>query len=117
MDDRSFDTVTRQAAEGISRRSSLMSLTAAGLAALLAAPFAAEAKQGSKKKKKNRGAPAPVQQCPDLCAPQVVSCTASFTAQCGTDPSCLALIQCCDFLGTCDATGFFACANSIKIAL
>jgi hypothetical protein len=51
MKDESFDTLTRQAG-GVSRRASLMTLSAAGLAAILAAPFAAEAKKGGKKKKK-----------------------------------------------------------------
>lgn len=117
MEDQSFDMLTRETARGVSRRASLMSLSAAGLAAILAAPFAAEAKKGGRKKKKNQGTPVPKQQCPDLCTPQVAPCTASFTAICGADPSCTRLIQCCDFLGTCDANGFFACVNDTKIAV
>lgn len=118
MDDQSFDTLTRDAAGGLSRRSSLLALGAAGLAAIIPIPHPA-AKRGKKKQKKQPAPPSsplppPVE---DRCAPQVAPCAASFTAQCGTDPSCTSLIQCCDSLGTCDASGFFACLNSIKIAL
>src|SRR4051812_49149478 len=73
MDNQSFDTLTRKAAGGISRRTSLMTLSAAGLTALLAPPYAAKPKKNGKKKK-HQGSPLPPPPV-DLCAPQVAPCT------------------------------------------
>src|SRR5215211_3207300 len=67
MDDRSFDSLTRQAAGGVSRRGSLITLGAAGLAATLSAPFAVEASKKHGRKKKRQQSPPP----PDRCTPQV----------------------------------------------
>jgi len=115
MDNRSFDSLTRQAVGGFSRRTTLMTLGAAGLAALVG-PFAANAKKG-KKKKKNQNttvvpAPAPL-ECPpapvNRCPAQAESCTAILAGQCGGDPSCTDQGACCSFLETCDASSYWAC--------
>ena len=113
MDNRSFDSLTRQAVGGFSRRTTLMTLGAAGLAALVG-PFAANAKKG-KKKKKNQNTtvvPAPL-ECPpapvNRCPAQAESCTAILAGQCGGDPSCTDQGACCSFLETCDASSYWAC--------
>jgi hypothetical protein len=89
MNDLSFDVFTR--------RASLATLSAAGLAALVG-PFAADAKSANKKAKKK-------------CKSQVAQCTAFITADCSDNPNpeCLAVLPCCDSLGTCDVNTFFAC--------
>jgi hypothetical protein len=114
MDNHSFDSLIRHAAGGVSRRTTLMTLGAAGLAALVG-PFAADAKKGGKKKRKNKStniAPAPL-ECPpapvNRCPAQADSCTTIFGAQCGGDPSCTATVACCSLLETCDASSFWAC--------
>ena len=118
MNDRSFETITRNAAGGISGRRSLITLGAAGLAAGLASPFAAEAKKASplaaegkkggkhkRKDKKQKCPPAAVDRCPG----QVETCTATLTAVCGGNPECQDAVACCPHLRTCDASGYFAC--------
>jgi hypothetical protein len=49
MNMQSFDAVTRRAAEGISRRRSLLTLGGAAAAATMARPSASEAKNKGKK--------------------------------------------------------------------
>lgn len=116
MDTVSFDALTRAATRGVSRRQSVMTLGAAGLAALLAVPFAAEAKKGGKKKHKGNKQPqvrpAP-QECPplpvDLCPGEVQPCIDNLTAGCDGSAECLAAIPCCSHFETCDVGGFFTC--------
>src|SRR3954447_7264244 len=112
MDIRSFDNLTRHAATGISRRTTLITLGAAGLAALVG-PFAVEAKKGGKKKNKKKNNAAAPLECPpptvDRCPAQVNSCKTILGAQCGGNPVCADEIPCCDLLTTCDASGFWAC--------
>src|SRR5262249_50023249 len=98
-------------------------LGAAGLAAMLSAPFAAEAKKGGKnKKKRNHVVSPPVSPppAPDLCAPQADDCTAILTNICGPNPTertCQLGLQCCSFLGTCDAGEFVFClSNAFRAA-
>ena len=105
MDDRSFDSLTRHAAGGVSRRGSLITLGAAGLAAALSAPFAVEAKKKHGRKKKRQQSPPP----PDRCTPQVEPCTAFMTSVCGGAAACPNQIACCSHFGSCDSSGFFAC--------
>jgi hypothetical protein len=52
MNDSAFDEIARSATEHVSRRASLTTLGGAGLAARLAAPFAAEAKNKNNNKKR-----------------------------------------------------------------
>ena len=92
-----------------------MTLSAAGLAAILAAPFAAGAKKGGKKKKKkqNPASPPPAfpPPAPDLCAAQAEECTALLSNICGGNPDCQDSIDCCSFLGTCDVGSFVVCLD------
>lgn len=98
MDDGSFDALTR--------RASLLSLGAVGLAAALASPFTADAKKkGGKNKNKKKKCP----DCPDLCTPQVAQCTTAITTLCAGEPTCLDSALCCPTLASCDFSGFFAC--------
>jgi len=110
MEDRSFDRLSRRAA-GDGSRWPFAILSAPGLAAALTGRLGAEAtvqasNQKKKKGKKNR------QRCPppvDRCAPQVQTCVAILTAQCGNTASCQDGPACCALLATCDSVGFFAC--------
>jgi hypothetical protein len=118
----SFDSLTRLAGEGSSRRGSLLRLAATGLFVAPAKPLPASAgetgtqeKGRSKKKKrknKNQTQPAP-QECPplpvDLCPAQVQPCRDAFLAHCDIDPNCQARAACCSTLGDCDFSGFFSC--------
>jgi hypothetical protein len=45
------------------------------------------------------------------CPGQVAECSTVLTAFCGTTPECATLVNCCNLLGTCDATNFLACIN------
>jgi hypothetical protein len=120
MDDWSFATLTQKAAKDVSRRASLLTLGAAGLSAIVASPFTSEAKKGRKKHRRNQSVPSspPVPPEADRCAPQVAPCQTFVTATCGISSTCPNQIQCCDLLGTCDASGFFAClAANQKVAV
>lgn len=105
------DALSRHAA-GISRRGSLLSLGAAGMAAL-AHSVAGEAKNKNKKKSgkkdrkkcKNKTS----QQEADRCLEQVQPCADFITALCAGDPECLGQTSCCAFLGSCEAFTFLTC--------
>jgi hypothetical protein len=115
MDSQSFDNLTQNVAGRVSRRASLATLSAAGLAAILAAPFTVEAKKGGKKKKKKQNpvSPPPVATpAPDLCAGQAEECSALLSNICGGNPECQDSIDCCSFLGTCDVGSFVVCLNA-----
>jgi hypothetical protein len=105
MDDRSFDSLTRQVAANGTRRGPLAMLAAPGVEAI-AGQLSAEAKKHKGKKK-----------CPpalDRCGPQVSTCTTILTVACGDDQSCIASsTACCSLLATCDAAGFFICLGSV----
>jgi len=110
MDNRSFDSLTRQVAAGAIRRGSLAMLTAPGVEAI-ANQLSAEAKKRKGKKNKKQNA----QQCPpapDRCGPQVAACTTIMTVACSGRASCLAAVACCSLLATCDADGFFVCLGT-----
>ena len=94
MNNGSFDALTR--------RASIVTLGAAGLAATLGGSFTADAKKkGGKNKKKKT--------CTNPCPAQVASCTTALTNICAGDPGCQDSIACCSSLGTCDVSGFLAC--------
>ena len=93
MDTQAFDALTR--------RASLVTLGAAGLAALVA-PIAADAK----KKRSKKG------DVNKRCKQQVAAWTAFVPALCGDGPNCDALIACGAQLAVCDFTGFLVCINS-----
>lgn len=114
MNTLSFDVLTRTSA-GVSRRNFVMTLGAAGLAAFLAGPMAAEAKHkgGKKKKKQPQVSPPPVSPpAPDLCATQAEECTALLTNICNGNPDCQDTVQCCSFLGTCNPGAFVLCFST-----
>jgi hypothetical protein len=123
-----FDTLVRHAAAPVSRRSSLLMVGGASLAAALARiPVAGarkDGKPGQRKNKKNkprRPAPpdsgtAPTDPGPppaDRCQSQVADCEGSIALVCAAslDPQdCRQRMNpCCIPLGECDATEFFAC--------
>ena len=113
MDNRSFETWIRHAAAGDSRRRTLMSLGAAGLAAVLGGSLTTEAKRKGGKKRKKQSPPPPQTSSPppppDRCAPQVEECTTVVTNLCNGQPTCLDAPACCSFLATCNASGFLSC--------
>jgi hypothetical protein len=120
VNDRSFDTIVRDATAGVSRRRSLFVMGSAGVVAALAGPYAADAKkassgtaegkkggsataEGKKRGKQRKKCP------PDRCAGQVDSCTITLANLCGGEPSCQDSVACCSHFATCDATGFWTC--------
>lgn len=101
-----FDALA-QATRGISRRASLATIGATGIAAAAAAPFAADAKNKNKKKCKKKEKTCPSLE--EICAPQVEDCKTMVAAVCGTDPACDHLVDCCEVFETCDVGAFVAC--------
>jgi hypothetical protein len=93
------DAITRPAADGITRRGSLMTRGGAGLAAMFSGSATADARKNKKKNKKKKEDPFA------LCAPQVDQCKTTVTVLAGN----AAQILCCDAFATCDATQFFLC--------
>jgi hypothetical protein len=105
MDARSFDAITR--------RASLLTLGAAGLAALgLSSSTDARKRNGNgkrnnngkngKNRKQNKG------KINARCKKQVGECEAFLTPQCEVE-NCAEIIACCAFLGQCNVDGFFTC--------
>jgi hypothetical protein len=99
MSTHAFDTITQRAAVGLSRRSSLLTLGGAALAATIAAPDLSEAKKKKgpdcKKKEKQR------------CNSDAAACKSTINAICELEPAqCAAVLACCD---TCSAAGFLTC--------
>jgi hypothetical protein len=100
MNDLSFDALARHAAGRVSRRASLMTVGAAGVATLVR-PLSSEAK----KKGKSAG-----KKAKQKCQKQTGQCTTFLNPICAGDPTCLAKAQeCCGFAGSCDVNGFFDC--------
>jgi hypothetical protein len=113
MDDRAFDSLTRQAAEAVSRRGSLLTLSAAALAAGFAGAGVTKAK---KKNKKNK-CPGQVEECRTglfkVCAQFFDNEGSGFSLdRCITEFG-----PCCDFLQGCDAAAGFQCAVDKIVAL
>lgn len=108
MSTTAFDAFVRQAAAGISRRSSLRILGGAPLAAALTGSSIVGAKKSDKKRKKK--AKKKAQQ---PCLAQVGQCRAFFAGTCASSPDpgdCEARNgPCCEFFGSCDAAAFFSC--------
>jgi hypothetical protein len=98
---------TLQAARGLSRRASFLTIGATGLVAL-ASPLAAEARKKKRCKKKDKKCPS----LEEICAPQVEDCLAIVAAVCGTDPGCDRLIDCCEVFETCDVGAFVLCLGT-----
>jgi hypothetical protein len=105
-----IDTVTRRAADAVSRRASLLALGGMALAAMTAIPAAAKGGKGGKKSKKRKGnsGNAGEQLAQAKCASQVDQFRTSVSGFC--DPEdCPAQLSCCDFFATCNAVGALAC--------
>lgn len=97
-----FDAVTREAADAISRRKSMMALGGMALAAALA-----ETKSVSGKKKRAK------KQVKKKCKRQVLACRNFFSGFCTGIPECEdEFFPCCDQLATCDAGGMLTCLFS-----
>jgi hypothetical protein len=98
MSTNAFDALTREAAAGVSRRGSLLTLGSAALAASAASPDVGVAKkkgQNCKKKEKQR------------CTNDAAACVAEAPAACQGNADCIAeAISCCD---TCSANEFLTC--------
>jgi hypothetical protein len=112
MSTNAFDAIARHAAAGVSRRASIRVLGGAPLAAALMGSSIVEAKKSGrqgKKRARKKGKPKAQQKC----LAQVGECRAYFTGACGSSPdpgACEARNgPCCEFLGSCDAAGFFSC--------
>ncbi len=98
------DAITRRAADGITRRGSLITLGGAGLAAMFGGSATADARKHKKKhKKKNKEDPF------ELCAPQVAQCQTTITLLEGN----AAQLLCCDAFATCEASQFFLCLLTV----
>jgi hypothetical protein len=102
MDDQAFDAMTRQAAQAVSRRGSLLTLGGAALAVSLFGPVMAEAKGGKKGNKCKKQVSRCKQGLPDLCA--------AFVQESNVQ-KCVDLFKdCCNFLEGCDAAKVIDCA-------
>lgn len=111
MNDLSFDALARHAAGRISRRTSLGTLGATGLAALgaLSGAFSATAR---KKGKKKRGGANVAKKADQKCEQQEVQCLDFFKATCAADQECaIDAILCCRVIGECDVIGFLLCID------
>jgi hypothetical protein len=107
LDNRLFDALTRRAVAPASRRTTLLRLGAAGVAAI-APPTIAAAKRSKRKKKPSVG-----EKAQQKCLQQVEQCVAFLAPTCGEDPNCQVRVQrCCAVVGECDVVGLFTCAAS-----
>jgi hypothetical protein len=96
MNENAFDT--------LSRRVSLVTVGAAGLAAF-GSPLAAGAGKNKKKKKGDVN---------KLCKKQVAQCDSHYAKLCRNYQPCLAASRaCCALLGTCNFYGTNACAANV----
>lgn len=103
MSEQNFDAFTRQAAQSVSRRQSLMALGGATLAAVATKPTIAEAKKSGKNANQKAK-----KQARKKCKKQVQQCVDALNQFNEGN-----LTFCCQELSTCDAFGFIQClANS-----
>jgi len=113
MDAHAFDAIARRTADSVSRRRSLLALGGAALAASLALPQAATAKQNRKGKGKNNN------NGKDRCKAQVGKCQDGIASLClaifeEDSPECTELFSpCCRFLQNCETAQAFACAVEV----
>lgn len=127
MNERTFDALTRRGAAGISRRTSLLTLGALGLATL-AHPAPSDAAKNTKKRKRRKKSAAREQEittCQEAlaecssgaarCADQVGPCSTFLTASCAGKPNCIGQAACCPLLERCDVEGFLGCLVTVTI--
>jgi hypothetical protein len=112
MSEDRFDALTRRAADVVTRRSSLLALGGAGLAASLAMPELATAgKAGKKAKKKCRSQGTPCREFADqIC--ELFLDPGSSQDQCKE-----AAKDCCPAIEGCKGAEFFDCALSVIISI
>ncbi|HYI14927.1 MAG TPA: hypothetical protein VEX37_06030 [Thermomicrobiales bacterium] len=116
MGEHMFDDFTRRAGEAVSRRASLLTLSTAGLAALVQ-PIEAAAKKSKNDKKTKKATQACKNELAECttqatqCSAQADQCTTFVSAVCTGDPGCAAIAACCAFLGSCDVGAFFVCLD------
>lgn len=110
MSTATFDAFTRRAADGVSRRASLMTLGGAVLAAVAANPTIAEAKKNKKTKKKAK------MKAKQQCQQQVAECQTSIQTFCqqqfnnGSASGCESLLQpCCQLMANCNIGAGVTC--------
>ena len=105
MNTYALDTISRRAAEAISRRRSLLAVTGAALGVTMARPLSSEAKGGNSCKKKAK----------KQCANDATACKTSVLALCDQpgSPQCAGLQACCD---SCSAAGFMTCLIQLQEA-
>jgi hypothetical protein len=102
MSERIFDSLTRRTAAAMSRRCTLLTLGSAVVAAAAGGPTTTSAARRGKKTN-NR------------CQNQVGGCRSVIAAVCELEPAqCLAAVDCCSSLGTCNVTAFFDCLAAVS---
>ena len=117
MSEQIINTVSRRAADAVSRRTSFLALGGMALAAMTAAPSVAKGGNGRKsgkrrKKRKTGGGDTAEQLIQAKCASQGDQCRASVTELCRGDSNCLEALACCDFFATCDAPAGLRCITA-----
>ena len=113
MSDHAIDTITRRAADVVSRRGSLLALGGAALAATMVTPAAAPAKKRASRARK---------QVRKTCRRKARECNTFFTPLCGGDPECKEeMATCCAHFGKCNVPEalecIFFCTCSDEFAL
>jgi hypothetical protein len=114
MSEENFAAFTRRAAEIVSRRGSLLTLSSAALALGLTGPNLATAKRG----KSNTKCKKQVSRCKaglaDLCDAIFPPKTRDGVQASGVPSECfVAFDQCCEFLQDCSVAQAFACAVDV----
>jgi hypothetical protein len=105
MSEQPFDTLTRRGVGDVSRRASLLTIGATGLATLLGGTLTVTARK-QKHKNKNKDKQKGQQRAEQECAEQVAQCQSILTSIGGIPVNQL---TCCNFLGTCDFPNFSLC--------
>jgi hypothetical protein len=103
MNEQIFDSLAQHAARGISRRASILTLGATGIATALSAPSIADAKKKMKCKKDTCSG------FEEICAPLVEECIDTVAAICPPNTDCSRLSNCCEDFETCDVGAFVRC--------
>jgi hypothetical protein len=107
MPQRVFDTISRHAANAVSRRASLVTLGSALLAGSAPSSLLTAARNGKKARKRTR----------KTCKRQVASCRQTWQDRCATDIECEAdnlerILACCEPLSGCKAGAALDCLFS-----
>lgn len=110
MSESTFDAFSRRAGEAVSRRTSLLTLGGAALAAMAARPGNSLA--GKKNRKRNAKAKKKAkQQSFKLCKPQVGECQSFMDAACEGAVCGTIVAVCCPLLGSCQNEAFWTCLD------